>query len=71
MVIEMRHDTLSSPVMAYNITGQSKELLRQYADAPSSLSVQLYPDYWTMNSGPKFLYNSPQATVSLVPLFMP
>jgi len=53
--------TVAHAAMAYNVTRQSKQLLDSYKDALVSLSVQLYPDHWTLNSGSKFLYNSPAA----------
>ncbi|KAI0048784.1 hypothetical protein FA95DRAFT_1490339 [Auriscalpium vulgare] len=49
--------------MAHNFTRQSNELLDKYALAAASLTLQLYPDYWTLNQGSKFLYNSPAAAI--------
>ena len=45
----------------YNITRSAEELLDKYESEPPSFSIHLYPDYWTLNSGPKFLYNNPVA----------
>ncbi|TFY54843.1 hypothetical protein EVG20_g9544 [Dentipellis fragilis] len=49
--------------MAYNLSRQNAELLKKHTDSPPSLSVQLHPDHWTLNSGSKFLYNSPAAAL--------
>ncbi|KAH9046551.1 Spt20 family-domain-containing protein [Lactarius hengduanensis] len=45
--------------MAYNLTRESQSILKQHETSPPSFSVQLHHDNWTLNSGPKFLYNSP------------
>ncbi|KAH9072249.1 Spt20 family-domain-containing protein [Lactarius deliciosus] len=45
--------------MAYNLTRETQSILKQYETSPPSFSVQLHHDNWTLNSGPKFLYNSP------------
>ncbi|KAA1468931.1 hypothetical protein DENSPDRAFT_549094 [Dentipellis sp. KUC8613] len=49
--------------MAYNLSRQNADLLKKHVDSPPSLSVQLHPDHWTLNSGSKFLYNSPAAAL--------
>ncbi|KAI6044449.1 Spt20 family-domain-containing protein [Pisolithus marmoratus] len=46
----------------YNITRSTEELLSKYESSPPSFSIHLYPDHWTLNNGPKFLYNSPVAS---------
>ncbi|KAL4066154.1 Spt20 family-domain-containing protein [Scleroderma yunnanense] len=46
----------------YNITRSAEELLDKYESFPPSFSVYLYPDHWTLNGGPKFLYNNPVAS---------
>lgn len=46
----------------YNITRSAEELLGKYESSPPSFSIHLYPDHWTLNNGPKFLYNSPVAS---------
>lgn len=48
--------------MGYNITRSVEELLGKYESSPPSFSIHLYPDHWTLNNGPKFLYNSPVAS---------
>jgi transcription factor SPT20 len=45
----------------YNITRSAEQLLEAYEDAAPSFSLHLHPDYWTLNNGPKFLYNNPIA----------
>ena len=54
--------------MVYNLTRETQSILEQYENSPPSFSVQLYSDNWTLNSGPKFLYNSPAYTVRCLPL---
>ncbi|KAI0027040.1 Spt20 family-domain-containing protein [Vararia minispora EC-137] len=49
--------------MTYNVTRENRELLEKHRHDPASLSVQLYHDHWTLNSGSKFLYNSPSAAL--------
>ncbi|KAI6010883.1 Spt20 family-domain-containing protein [Pisolithus orientalis] len=49
-------------MMGYNITRSAEELLGKYESSPPSFSIHLYPDHWTLNNGPKFLYNSPVAS---------
>ena len=49
--------------MTYNLTREAQSILDEHQDSPPSFSVQLYHDNWTLNSGPKFLYNSPAYTV--------
>jgi hypothetical protein len=53
--------------MVYNLTRQAQSILEQHENDPPSFSVQLYHDNWTLNSGPKFLYNSPAYTVRSLP----
>ncbi|KAI9508161.1 Spt20 family-domain-containing protein [Russula earlei] len=48
--------------MTYNLTREAQSILEQHQSSPPSFSVQLYHDNWTLNSGPKFLYNSPAYT---------
>jgi len=45
----------------YNVTRSAEQLLEAYEDAAPSFSLHLHPDYWTLNNGPKFLYNNPVA----------
>lgn len=45
----------------YNITRSAEELLDKYESDSPSFSIHLYPEYWTLNNGPKFLYNNPVA----------
>jgi transcription factor SPT20 len=45
----------------YNITRSAEELLDKYEFDPPSFSIHLHPEYWTLNNGPKFLYNNPVA----------
>ncbi|KAI0306000.1 Spt20 family-domain-containing protein [Multifurca ochricompacta] len=45
--------------MAYNLTRETQSILKECESNPPSFSLQLYHDNWTLNSGPKFLYNSP------------
>lgn len=49
--------------MAYNLTREARSILEEHENSPPSFSVQLYADNWTLNSGPKFLYNHPAYTV--------
>ena len=43
----------------YNQVRDDEKLLQEYAYHPPSFSVRLYPSYWTLNNGNKFLYNMP------------
>lgn len=54
------HD-LDAGMTGYNITRSAEELLDNYESDPPSFSIHLHPDYWTLNNGPKFLYNNPVA----------
>src|SRR5258708_1897952 len=56
--------------MAYNLTRETQSILKEHATSPPSFSVQLYHDNWTLNSGPKFLYNSPAFSVQLFLTFL-
>ncbi|EGN95119.1 hypothetical protein SERLA73DRAFT_77130 [Serpula lacrymans var. lacrymans S7.3] len=47
----------------YNITRTVEDLLCKYESSPPSFAVHLYPDFWTLNSGPKFLYNNQVASL--------
>jgi hypothetical protein len=47
----------------YNITRSAEELLDKYEFDPPSFSIHLHPEYWTLNNGPKFLYNNPVASL--------
>ncbi|KAF9219727.1 hypothetical protein BS17DRAFT_788681 [Gyrodon lividus] len=47
----------------YNITRSAEELLDRYESDPPSFFIHLYPEYWTLNNGPKFLYNNPVASL--------
>lgn len=58
-----------SAAMTYNLTRETQSILDEHQNSPPSFSVQLYHDNWTLNSGPKFLYNSPAYTVRIHPLF--
>jgi len=57
----------------YNLTREAQSILEQHENSPPSFSIQLYHDNWTLNSGPKFLYNSPAYTVRSLhcPLSLP
>lgn len=46
---------------SYNLTRYVEELLEANESSPPSFTVHLYPEYWTLNSGSKFLYNNPVA----------
>ncbi|KAF8141930.1 Spt20 family-domain-containing protein [Boletus edulis] len=48
---------------SYNITRSAEELLDKYESDPPSFSIHLHPEYWTLNNGPKFLYNNPVASL--------
>lgn len=50
----------------YNLTRFVEELLEEHQSDPPSFSVHLYPDYWTLNNGSKFLYNN---QVAVCPMF--
>lgn len=54
-------DDLDAGMTGYNITRSAEELLDKYESDPPSFSIHLYPEYWTLNNGPKFLYNNPVA----------
>lgn len=43
----------------YNLMRDDAELLAEHAHLQSSFSIHLYPEHWTLNNGPKFLYNKP------------
>ncbi|KAF8552879.1 hypothetical protein OG21DRAFT_1442848 [Imleria badia] len=47
----------------YNITRSAEALLDKYESDPPSFSIHLFPEYWTLNNGPKFLYNNPVASL--------
>lgn len=38
-------------------------LLEEYEKSPPSFSVHLYPGHWTLNNGPKFLYNNQVSSI--------
>lgn len=42
-----------------------KDLLERNKTRPPSFTIHLYPDFWTLNNGNKFLYNN-QIAVRLV-----
>ena len=42
----------------YNIMRDDIALLEEHEKSPPSFSVHLYPGHWTLNNGPKFLYNN-------------
>ena len=46
---------------AYNVSRAVAELLDEHKDSPPSFAVQLYPEHWTLNGGPKFLYTNQTA----------
>ena len=48
----------------YNLTRTVDELLVKTDTLPPSFTIHLHVEYWTLNNGPKFLYNS-QVAVSL------
>ena len=41
-----------------------EELLAQHESSPPSFTIHLYPEYWTLNNGSKFLYNNQVAVCS-------
>jgi transcription factor SPT20 len=47
----------------YNLTREVEDLLERIEPLPPSFTVHLHPDYWTLNSGSKLLYNN-QVAVS-------
>ena len=47
----------------YNLTREVEDLLERIEPLPPSFTVHLHPDYWTLNSGSKWLYNN-QVAVS-------
>ncbi|KAF8911231.1 Spt20 family-domain-containing protein [Mucidula mucida] len=47
----------------YNQTRQVEELLAKNESHPPSFSVHLHPEHWTLNHGPKFLYNNHVASL--------
>ena len=49
---------LRDNMAAYNITRAVTELLDEHKDSLPSFTIQLYPEHWTLNGGPKFLYNN-------------
>jgi hypothetical protein len=53
--------------MSYNLTREAQSILDEHQNSPPSFSVQLHHDNWTLNSGPKFLYNHPAYTVRTTP----
>ena len=42
----------------YNIMRDDSALLEEFEKSPPSFTVRLYPAHWTLNNGPKFLYNN-------------
>ncbi|TDL23759.1 hypothetical protein BD410DRAFT_149052 [Rickenella mellea] len=40
----------------YNVMRDDKEFLDENSSSPPSFSIYLYPEHWTLNNGPKFLY---------------
>lgn len=53
----------------YNLMRDDTALLEKHKKSQPSFSVQLYPLHWTLNYGPKFLYNS-QVSVRLELMFV-
>ncbi|KAL5492285.1 SPT20 [Sanghuangporus weigelae] len=47
----------------YNVMRDDVALLEENERSPPSFSVHLYPDHWTLNTGPKFSYNNPISTL--------
>ncbi|KAL5537030.1 SPT20 [Sanghuangporus sanghuang] len=47
----------------YNVMRDDIALLEENERSPPSFSVHLYPDHWTLNTGPKFSYNNPISTL--------
>jgi len=50
--------TIKGIMAGYNLTRLVEELLDKTEPSPPSFSVHLHPEYWTLNSGSKFLYNN-------------
>lgn len=42
----------------YNTTRSFQALLAEHESSPPSFTVRLYPDYWQLNNGSKWLYNN-------------
>lgn len=42
----------------YNTTRFFQALLAEHESSPPSFTVRLYPDYWQLNNGSKWLYNN-------------
>jgi transcription factor SPT20 len=64
---------VSSPMAGYNLTRTIEELLAKTNTLPPSFTIHLHLEYWTLNNGSKFLYDS-QVAVSLnflLPLYPP
>lgn len=48
-------------MLDYNLSRSISELLAENEESSPSFTVNLYPEYWTLNQGSKFLYNNPVA----------
>ena len=49
----------------YNTTRSFQALLAEHESSPPSFTVRLYPDYWQLNNGSKWLYNNQIAVCTL------
>ncbi|KAF8880178.1 transcription factor Spt20 [Infundibulicybe gibba] len=47
----------------YNRTRYVEDLLERTEALPPSFTIHLHPEHWTLNKGPKFLYNNPIASL--------
>ncbi|KLO13248.1 hypothetical protein SCHPADRAFT_915317 [Schizopora paradoxa] len=47
----------------YNIVRDDKVLLDAYNNSPPSFVINLFPSHWTLNNGPKFMYNNQVSSI--------
>lgn len=58
--------------IVYNRLKAERELLKAHETDAASLSVDLYAEYWRLNSGPTCLYHTPIAvSIALNPFGVP
>lgn len=53
--------------LVYNRTKAERALLKTHAASPASLTVDLYAEFWRLNSGPNCLYHTPIAVCMVLP----
>ena len=51
--------------LVYNRTKAEQTLLKAHETSPPSLSVDLFTEYWRLNSGPNCLYHTPIAVCGI------